>query len=133
VIIANYNDMSNYDMLVTRKEADAMGLFLAGDPRSAVSASSAEGAGAQTGHPTGSSSTRDGRYRHHGRRPSLHDDATERRSDRVRLAGHGGSGALSPPTCGIPRRAGYHDEYSSLSECGTICETPASDFRVEFG
>ena len=53
VIIANYNDMPNYDMLVTRKEADAMGLFPAGDPRAAGSASSAEGAGAMTGTPYG--------------------------------------------------------------------------------
>src|SRR5262249_60560192 len=49
VIIANYNDTSNYNMLVTRKEADAMGLFPAGDPPAAGSASSAEGAGAMTG------------------------------------------------------------------------------------
>jgi quinoprotein glucose dehydrogenase len=53
VIIANYNDMPNYDVLVTRKDADAMGLFPAGDPRAAGSASSAEGAGAQTGTPYG--------------------------------------------------------------------------------
>jgi quinoprotein glucose dehydrogenase len=53
VIIANYNDMPNYDMLVTRDDADAMGLFPAGDPRAAGSASSAEGAGAQTGTPYG--------------------------------------------------------------------------------
>ena len=49
VIIANYNDMPNNDMLVTREEADAMGLFAAGDPRGANSSSSAEGAGAQAG------------------------------------------------------------------------------------
>jgi quinoprotein glucose dehydrogenase len=53
VIIANYNDMPNYDVLVTRTEADAMGLFPAGDPRAAGNASSAEGAGAQTGTPYG--------------------------------------------------------------------------------
>jgi quinoprotein glucose dehydrogenase len=53
VIIANYNDMPNYDLLVTRKESDAMGLFPAGDARAAGSASSAEGAGAQTGTPYG--------------------------------------------------------------------------------
>ena len=53
VIIANYNDMPNNDVLVTRQEADAMGLFPAGDPRAAGSASSAEGAGAQTGTPYG--------------------------------------------------------------------------------
>jgi quinoprotein glucose dehydrogenase len=38
VIIANYNDMSNYDLLVTRKESDAMGLFPTGDARAAGSA-----------------------------------------------------------------------------------------------
>jgi quinoprotein glucose dehydrogenase len=53
VIIANYNDMPNYDVLVTRNAADTMGLFPAGDPRAAGSASSAEGAGAQTGTPYG--------------------------------------------------------------------------------
>jgi len=53
VIIANYNDMANYDMLVPRAEADAMGLYPAGDPRAAGSSSSAEGAGAQTGTPYG--------------------------------------------------------------------------------
>jgi len=53
VIIANYNDMANYDMLVPRAEADAMGLYPAGDPRAAGSSSSAEGAGAQTGTPDG--------------------------------------------------------------------------------
>jgi quinoprotein glucose dehydrogenase len=53
VIVANYNDMPNYDVLVTRNAADAMGLFPAGDPRAAGSASSAEGAGAQTGTPYG--------------------------------------------------------------------------------
>jgi len=53
VIIANYNDMANYDALVSRKQADAMGLYPAGDPRAAGSASSAEGAGAQTGTPYG--------------------------------------------------------------------------------
>jgi len=53
VIIANYNDMSNYNMLVTRKDADAMGLFPAGDPRAAGGALSAESAGAQTGTPYG--------------------------------------------------------------------------------
>jgi quinoprotein glucose dehydrogenase len=53
VIIANYNDMPNYDVLVTRNAADAMGLFPAGDTRAAGSTSSAEGAGAQTGTPYG--------------------------------------------------------------------------------
>jgi hypothetical protein len=51
VIIANDSDMPNYEMLVTRNEADATGPFLAGDPRAAESASSAEGAGARTGTP----------------------------------------------------------------------------------
>jgi quinoprotein glucose dehydrogenase len=53
VIVANYNDMPNYDMLVTRNEADAMKLYPVGDPRAAGSSSSAEGAGAQTGTPYG--------------------------------------------------------------------------------
>ena len=53
VIIANYNDMPNYDTLVTRQEADSMGLFPFGDPRAAGSHSSAEGAGAMTGTPYG--------------------------------------------------------------------------------
>src|SRR5262249_43152871 len=53
VIIANYNDMPNLDRLLTRNEADAMGLFPAGDPRAAHSSSSAEGAGAMTGTPYG--------------------------------------------------------------------------------
>src|SRR5262249_24695645 len=53
VIIANYNDMPNYDTLVTRQEADSMGLFPFGDPRGAGSHSSAEGAGAMTGTPYG--------------------------------------------------------------------------------
>jgi quinoprotein glucose dehydrogenase len=51
VIIANYNDTSNSDMLVTRAKADQIGLFPAGDPRAAHSSSSAEGAGAMTGTP----------------------------------------------------------------------------------
>jgi quinoprotein glucose dehydrogenase len=51
VIIANYNDTANSDMLVTRQEADRQGLFPAGDPRAAASHSSAEGAGAMTGTP----------------------------------------------------------------------------------
>jgi quinoprotein glucose dehydrogenase len=53
VIVANYNDMPNYDMLVTRNEADAMKLYPVGDPRGAGSSSSAEGAGAQMGTPYG--------------------------------------------------------------------------------
>src|SRR3984957_16450404 len=53
VIIANYNDMPNYDVLVTRDAVDAVGLFPAGDPRAAASASSAEGAGEQAGTPYG--------------------------------------------------------------------------------
>jgi quinoprotein glucose dehydrogenase len=51
VIIANYNDTSNSDMLVTRQKADKLGLFAAGDPRGAHSSSSAEGAGAMEGTP----------------------------------------------------------------------------------
>ena len=51
VIVANYNDTANSDMLVTREEADKQGLFPAGDPRAAGSHSSAEGAGAMTGTP----------------------------------------------------------------------------------
>jgi len=51
VIIANYNDTSNSDMLVTREKADKLGLFPAGDPRAAHSSSSAEGAGAMQGTP----------------------------------------------------------------------------------
>src|SRR5262249_6857485 len=47
VIIANYNDMSNYNMLVTRKDADAMGLFPAGDPRAAVRRARGESARAR--------------------------------------------------------------------------------------
>src|SRR5262249_9110286 len=58
VIIANYNDMPNYDMLVTREDADAMGLFPAGGPGAAGSDSRADGACAQTGTPTASLSTR---------------------------------------------------------------------------
>jgi quinoprotein glucose dehydrogenase len=53
IIVANYNDMANADMLVPRPEADAIGLYPAGDPRAAGSGSSAEGAGAQTGTPYG--------------------------------------------------------------------------------
>jgi quinoprotein glucose dehydrogenase len=53
IIIANYNDMANFDMLVSRQQANAMGLYPAGDPRAAGSSSSAEGAGAQTGTPYG--------------------------------------------------------------------------------
>ena len=51
VIIANYNDTSNSDMLVSRPQADKLGLFAAGDPRGAHSSSSAEGAGAMEGTP----------------------------------------------------------------------------------
>lgn len=51
VIIANYNDTANSNMLVTREQADKLGLFPAGDPRAAHSSSSAEGAGAMTGTP----------------------------------------------------------------------------------
>ncbi|HMI41417.1 MAG TPA: membrane-bound PQQ-dependent dehydrogenase, glucose/quinate/shikimate family [Sphingomicrobium sp.] len=51
VIIANYNDTSNSNMLVSRQKADQLGLFPAGDPRAAHSSSSAEGAGAMEGTP----------------------------------------------------------------------------------
>jgi quinoprotein glucose dehydrogenase len=51
VIVANYNNTANYDMLIARDEADKEGLFPAGDPRAAKSTSSAEGAGAMTGTP----------------------------------------------------------------------------------
>jgi quinoprotein glucose dehydrogenase len=51
IVIANYNNTANYNMLVGRSEADKLGLFPAGDPRAAGSASSAEGAGAMTGTP----------------------------------------------------------------------------------
>jgi len=51
VIVANYNDTANSDMLVTRDTANALGLFPAGDPRGAHSSSSAEGAGAMEGTP----------------------------------------------------------------------------------
>lgn len=53
VIVANYNNMANYDQLVDRATADKLGLFPAGDPRGAHSGSSAEGAGAQAGTPYG--------------------------------------------------------------------------------
>ncbi|MDN4056531.1 membrane-bound PQQ-dependent dehydrogenase, glucose/quinate/shikimate family [Massilia sp. YIM B02763] len=53
IIIANYNDMPNYNMLINRDKANALDLFPAGDPRAAGSASGAEGAGAQTGTPFG--------------------------------------------------------------------------------
>jgi quinoprotein glucose dehydrogenase len=51
VIIANYNDTANSNMLVSRQKADQLGLFPAGDPRGAHSSSSAEGAGAMEGTP----------------------------------------------------------------------------------
>jgi quinoprotein glucose dehydrogenase len=51
VIVANYNDTANSDMLVSRQKADQLGLFPAGDPRGAHSSSSAEGAGAMAGTP----------------------------------------------------------------------------------
>ncbi len=53
VIIANYNDMPNYNLLVDRKQADAMNLYPVGDPRAAGSSSGAEGNGSQTGTPYG--------------------------------------------------------------------------------
>ncbi|MDM9627831.1 membrane-bound PQQ-dependent dehydrogenase, glucose/quinate/shikimate family [Rhizobium sp. S152] len=51
VIVANYNNTANLNMLVKREQADQMGLFPAGDPRAAKSSSSAEGAGAMAGTP----------------------------------------------------------------------------------
>lgn len=45
VIIANYNDMPNYNRLVPRAEADAKGWFPRGDPRARSEAGGAEGAG----------------------------------------------------------------------------------------
>jgi quinoprotein glucose dehydrogenase len=51
VIVANYNDTANSNMLVSRPKADQLGLFAAGDPRAAHSSSSAEGAGAMEGTP----------------------------------------------------------------------------------
>lgn len=50
VIIANYNDMPNYNRLLTRAQADKEGLYPIGDPK-AVNAAGAEGAGAQAGVP----------------------------------------------------------------------------------
>lgn len=52
VIVANYNDMPNYNRLVPRAEANAKGWFPRGDPRAAVDGGGAEGAGSpQTGVP----------------------------------------------------------------------------------
>ncbi|EEF22120.1 conserved hypothetical protein, partial [Ricinus communis] len=52
VIIANYNDMPNYNQLVPRAVADAKGWFPRGDPREKTKAGGAEGAGdPQTGVP----------------------------------------------------------------------------------
>jgi quinoprotein glucose dehydrogenase len=52
VIIANYNDTANYNMLISRQRADKMGLYPTGDPRVATGGgASAEGAGAQLGTP----------------------------------------------------------------------------------
>lgn len=44
-IIANYNDMPNYNRLVPRAEADEKGWFPRGDPRAAKGGAGAEGAG----------------------------------------------------------------------------------------
>lgn len=46
VIIANYNDMPNYNRLVPRAEADRRGWFPRDDPRKSEGGSSAEGEGA---------------------------------------------------------------------------------------
>lgn len=52
VIVANYNDMPNYNQLVPRAVADARGWFPRGDPREKTKAGGAEGAGdPQTGVP----------------------------------------------------------------------------------
>jgi quinoprotein glucose dehydrogenase len=52
VIVANYNDMPNYNQLVPRAVADAKGWFPRGDPREKTKAGGAEGAGdPQTGVP----------------------------------------------------------------------------------
>jgi quinoprotein glucose dehydrogenase len=53
VIIANYNDTANSNMLINRAHADQIKLFPAGDPRAPKNASSAEGNGAMTGTPFG--------------------------------------------------------------------------------
>ena len=53
VIIANYNDTANNNMLIPRGEADKIKLFPVGDPRAPKKASSAEGNGAMTGTPYG--------------------------------------------------------------------------------
>ncbi|PVM87682.1 membrane-bound PQQ-dependent dehydrogenase, glucose/quinate/shikimate family [Caulobacter radicis] len=45
VIVANYNDMPNYNQLVPRAVADAKGWFPRGDPREKTKAGGAEGAG----------------------------------------------------------------------------------------
>jgi quinoprotein glucose dehydrogenase len=45
VIIANYNDMPNYNRLVPRAEADKRGWFPRGDPREKTKSTGAEGAG----------------------------------------------------------------------------------------
>lgn len=44
-IVANYNDMPNYNRLVPRAEADRLGWFPRGDPRENTQAGGAEGAG----------------------------------------------------------------------------------------
>lgn len=52
VLIVNYNDMPNASKLITRKEADAMGIYGHGDPRNTASAKG-EDKGAQIGIPYG--------------------------------------------------------------------------------
>lgn len=49
IIVANYNDTPNYNRLIPRAEAEAMGLFPIGDPRRTGGA--AEGPGPQEGVP----------------------------------------------------------------------------------
>ena len=50
VIIANYNDMPNYNKLITRADADKQGIYGLGDPR-ATKTSANEDLGAQEGVP----------------------------------------------------------------------------------
>ena len=51
VIVANYNLTSNYNMLITREQADKQSLFPVGDKRFNAAGGSAEGNGPQTGTP----------------------------------------------------------------------------------
>lgn len=51
VIVANYNNTANLNMLITREQASAEKLFPVGDPRGAGGKSGAEGAGPMAGTP----------------------------------------------------------------------------------